>query len=144
MSTVSTILAKKGSAVSSVSEDELVLNAARIMRDKHIGSVVVVRGETVVGIFTERDMLYRIVAESRDPGTTRVGEVMTAPVTTIEPAAELNQCAHLMTNRRMRHIPVVEGGKLAGIITAGDIMAHRVKHLEETNVFLQEYLQVQA
>lgn len=143
MSTVATILTKKGHTVASVTETDWVLDAARLMRDKHIGSVIVVRDATVVGIFTERDTLYRVIAEGKDPAATRVSEVMTAPVTTISPDASLLDCAQLMTSRRMRHIPVIESGKLAGIVTAGDIMAYRISHLEESNIFLQEYLQMQ-
>lgn len=140
MSTVATILAKKGSEVASVSESTSVLDAARVMRERHIGSVVVLRGSTVVGIFTERDMLYRVVAEARNPAETQVGEMMTTPVTSCNPSSTLKECASMMTNRRMRHIPVIENGTLTGIITSGDIIAYKVQHLEETNVFLQEYL----
>ena len=143
MSTVATILSKKGHAVASVSETDFVLDAAKLMREKHIGSVIVVRGDAVAGIFTERDTLYRVIADGKDPAITRVSEVMTAPVTTVAPETTLFDCAQIMTSRRMRHIPVIENGKLAGIVTAGDIMAYRISHLEESNVFLQEYLQVQ-
>src|ERR1043165_6031163 len=104
MSTVATILSKKGHVVASVTENDLVLDAARLMREKHIGSVVVVRNDTVAGIFTERDTLYRVIAEGRDPAVTRVSEVMTATVTTISPETTLLDCAQLMTSRRIRHI----------------------------------------
>jgi CBS domain-containing protein len=140
MSNVATILAKKGSEVASVTESASVLSAARLMRERHIGSVVVLRGTTVVGIFTERDMLYRVVAEALNPSETSVGDAMTTPVTSCTPFSTLKECAQLMTNRRMRHIPVIENGKLTGIITSGDIIAYKVRHLEETNVFLQEYI----
>ncbi len=140
MSTVATILAKKGSFVASISESACVLDAACIMREKKIGSVVVLRDNAVVGIFTERDMAHRVVAESKNPASTRVADVMTAPVASCTPATSLIECASLMTNRRMRHIPVLENGKLAGIVSSGDIMAYKLSHLEETNIFLQEYL----
>src|SRR5438046_251739 len=134
MSTVATILSKKGHAVASVSENDFVLDAAKLMREKHIGSVIVVRADTVAGIFTERDTLYRVIADGKDPAVTRVSEVMTAPVTTVSPETTLLDCAQMMTSRRMRHIPVIENGKLAGIVTAGDIMAYRISHLEESNI----------
>ena len=140
MSIVATILAKKGSDVASISESAFVLDAARIMRDRQIGSVVVLRDHTVVGIFTERDIVKRVVAESRNPAEARVGDVMTTPVSCCTPSTSLIECASLMTNRRLRHIPVLENGKLAGIVSSGDIMAYKLSHLEETNIFLQEYL----
>ena len=140
MSNVATILAKKGSEVASVRENASVLDAARLMRDRKIGSVVVLRDEAVVGIFTERDMLYRVVAEMKDLIETSVGDVMTSPITSCSPMTSLSECAELMTSRRKRHIPVLESGKLVGIVTSGDIMAHKVSNLEETNIFLQEYM----
>lgn len=140
MSTVVTILSKKGREVASVSEKNSVLEAAQIMRERNIGSVVVMRGQEVMGIFTERDMLYRVVADGRNPAETPVREVMTAPVTTCSPNASLIECASLMTQKRLRHVPVIENGRLCGMVTSGDILAHKVRHLEETNVFLQEYM----
>src|SRR4051794_24438871 len=98
MSTVATILAKKGSAVSTISESDAVLEAARLMRERHIGSLVVMRDNAVVGIFTERDMLYRVVAECKNPVEARVGTVMTTPVTSCEPGTTLKDCAQLMTS----------------------------------------------
>ncbi len=140
MSNIATILAKKGSEVASVSENTSTLNAARIMRDRKIGSLIVLRDDTVVGIFTERDLLNRVVADGKNPAETSVGDIMTTPITSCTPFTSLKECASLMTSRRMRHIPVLEGDRLVGIVTSGDIMAYKLSHLEETNVFLQEYL----
>lgn len=140
MSTVATILTKKGHEAATVSEQDSALLASQLMRERHIGSVIVTREGTVVGIFTERDVMYRVVAAGKSPEATRVGDVMTAPVTSCEPATSLKECATIMTMKRLRHMPVIEDGKLCGVITSGDILAHKVSHLEETNVFLQEYL----
>ena len=140
MSTVAAILIKKGHEISTVSEADTALAAAQMMRELHIGSVIVMREGTVVGIFTERDIMYRVVAAERNPAQTRVGDVMTSPVTSCGSDTALKECATIMTNKRLRHMPVIDGGKLCGVITSGDILAHKCNHLEETNIFLQEYL----
>ena len=141
MSTVATILSKnKGREIATVTEQDTTLAASQLMRERHIGSVIVLRGTAVVGIFTERDVLYRVVANSKDPAQTRVGEVMTAPVNSCESATSLSDCAQIMTGKRLRHMPVIDNGELCGVITSGDILAHKVSHLEETNIFLKEYM----
>lgn len=140
MSTVATILIKKGHEIATVTEADTALAAAQMMRERHIGSVIVMREGAVVGIFTERDIMYRVVAAGRNPAATLVGEVMTAPVTSCGPETALKDCATTMTHKRLRHMPVIDGGKLCGVITSGDILAHKCNHLEETNIFLQEYL----
>ena len=140
MSTVATILAHKDRNIASVSENDTVLDAARLMRERRIGSVVAAEDGHVDGIFTERDMLYRVVAEGRDPAKTRVGEVMTRDVACATPEQSLLEIASLMTQKRLRHMPVTENGKLCGMITSGDIIAYKVTHLEETNIFLKEYM----
>jgi CBS domain-containing protein len=140
MSTVATILAHKGRNVASVTENDSVLDAARLMRERHIGSVVVAKDGDIHGIFTERDMLCRVVAEGRNPAQTRIGEVMTLDVACATPEMSLLQIASTMTQKRLRHMPVAEHGKLCGMITSGDILAYKVSHLEETNIFLKEYM----
>lgn len=141
MSTVATILAtKKIRNIATVTESDTAFDAAQIMHEFHIGSVIVVRNNTVVGIFTERDVLYRVVAAGLNPAETRVSEVMTTPVASCASDEALRDIATQMSSKRLRHMPVIDNGKLCGVITSGDILAHKCSHLEETNVFLQEYL----
>jgi CBS domain-containing protein len=101
---------------------------------------VVVEGAKVVGIFTERDILVRVVAESRDPNRLTVGQVMTSPVVCVTPETDLQECKSIVTTRRIRHIPVVVDGELIGIVTSGDIMARESKEREVTIESLQEYI----
>ncbi len=97
-------------------------------------------GTEAVGIFTERDVLRRVVAQGRDPAGTRVAEVMSAPVTTCEPDLSLEDGAALMTERRIRHLPVRETGQLAGLVTIGDLMAYQVSEQRTTIAQMTSYL----
>src|SRR5512139_2083402 len=117
MATVRDILSRKGSDLVSVPPSATVLEAARLMNERSIGGLAVLAGGTLAGIFTERDVLRRIVVPGRDPAATTVGEVMTATVTTCTSQTRIDQCAALMTERRIRHLPVVDDGALTGIVT---------------------------
>jgi CBS domain-containing protein len=140
MATVRDILAKKGGYVAAVGRDHSVLDAAKEMNVRRVGSLVVIEGESVVGIFTERDILTRVVAVRRDPETTSVGEVMTAPVAVCHPETTVEECRGVMTNRRIRHLPVVADGRLVGIITSGDILAQEIAAQQTTIEYMHEYL----
>ncbi|MCK6485567.1 MAG: CBS domain-containing protein [Phycisphaerae bacterium] len=137
---VSDILQKKGPKVASVAGTTSVVEAARRMNADHIGSVVVTEGERVVGIFTERDVLNRIVAAGRDPAQTRVADVMTTPVACCRGDTKLDECRRVMREKRIRHLPVVEGGRLVGMISIGDLNAFEAKEQAETIHYLSEYL----
>jgi CBS domain-containing protein len=140
MPTVQDILNHKGDAVASVQRERSIIEAARDMNRLRIGSLVVVDGNKVVGMFTERDILVRVVAEGRDPNRLTVGQVMTAPVVCVTPDTELVECKSMMTTRRIRHIPVVVDGELIGIVTSGDIMARESREREVTIESLVEYI----
>jgi CBS domain-containing protein len=140
MPIVQDILDRKGRDVVSVESTDSVLMAARLMNDRGIGGVVVTEGGRVVGIFTERDVLRRVVAEQRDPARTPVGDVMTAPVLRCRPDTRLDDCRALMTERRIRHLPVEDGDDLRGIITTGDLLAHHVREQQDKIEFLNSYV----
>jgi CBS domain-containing protein len=132
MATVRDILSRKGSDLVSVPPSATVLEAARLMNERSIGGLAVLAGGTLVGIFTERDVLRRIVVPGHDPAATTVGEVMTATVITCTSQTRIDQCAALMTERRIRHLPVVDDGVLTGIVTIGDILAFQVMDQQTT------------
>jgi CBS domain-containing protein len=140
MPTVQDVLDHKGSEVASVERERLVIDAAREMNRLRIGSLVVVDGSKVVGIFTERDILVRVVAEGRDPSRVTVGQVMTAPVVCCTPDTDIHECKGIVTTQRVRHIPVVVEGELVGIITSGDIMARESVEHEVTIESMREYI----
>ena len=140
MPTVQDILNHKGREVATIQREVSVVDAAREMNQRRIGSLVVVNGAEVVGIFTERDILVRVVAESLDPNRVTVGEVMTTPVMCCSPDTDVGECKSIATNYRVRHIPVVEAGVLVGLITSGDIMARESVEREVTIESLCEYI----
>lgn len=142
MGTVQKIIDKKGGEVFSIGCDANVLDAAKTMNERRIGALVVVRDEKVVGIFTERDILNRVVAEQRDPATTVVEQVMTAPVACCSPETPRAECRAVMRNRRIRHLPVVENERLVGIVSIGDIVEDEGAAQQETIQHLYEYMSV--
>ncbi|MGD2110731.1 MAG: CBS domain-containing protein [Phycisphaerae bacterium] len=140
MPTAQTILEKKGTEVTTVAHDTVVREAARLMNKSKIGALVVTRGDNVVGIFTERDILTRVVAAGKRSDDTRVEEAMTAPMACCRRDTKLEECRAVMTGKRIRHLPVVEDGKLYGLISSGDILAHEVEGQQATIEYLHEYL----
>jgi CBS domain-containing protein len=140
MPTVQDVLNQKGREVATIESDRSVVDAAQEMNRRRIGSLVVIKGPRVIGIFTERDILTRVVAERRDPERTTVGAVMTVPVVCCTPETELKECKDIVTSRRIRHIPVVVAGQLMGIVTSGDIMARESQDREVTIESLCEYI----
>ncbi|MHC5110594.1 MAG: CBS domain-containing protein [Planctomycetota bacterium] len=140
MPTVQTIIDRKSSAVATVDGKGTVLDAAKIMNQKHIGALVVTSGEKAVGIFTERDVLNRVVATGRDPALTDVESVMTSPMACCRRETKIEECKSVMSSKRIRHVPVVEDGRLYGMISIGDILAGEVADQQATIEYLNEYL----
>jgi CBS domain-containing protein len=140
MPTVQDILARKGSDVISVKPGETVLNAAQLMSERGIGGLVVTEGGRLVGIFTERDILRRVVAPCRDAAATKVSEVMTTPVTACSPETPVEECAAMMTGKRIRHLPVLNDRGLAGMITIGDVLAFQVREQQATIDYMHHFM----
>jgi CBS domain-containing protein len=118
---VAVLLSRKGSAVQTVTSSETVAGAVHVMNEKKIGSVLVIEGGRLVGIFTERDVLTRVVADGIDPKTTLVETVMTDRLETITPEMTLGDVMGIFTRKRCRHLPVVAQGELLGLISIGDV-----------------------
>lgn len=140
MTTVQHVIKKKGPAVQSIDADATVLDAALLMNQFRIGSLVVTKGEAVIGIFTERDILGRVVAQEAQPRSIRISDVMTAPVAVCAPDTPLAECRTIMREKRIRHLPVVENERLVGMISIGDILAESEQQQAETIHFLYEYM----
>ncbi len=140
MPTVKDILARKTGEVANVREGDLVIDAAKRMNVRRIGALVVTRDQKVVGIFTERDIMCRVVAESQNPQTTKVAAVMTSPVACCHPDSTVAECRGVMTEKRIRHLPVVSESKLVGIVSIGDIVALEQREQQRTIEYLHEYL----
>jgi len=145
MAAAKDILERKGSNVLTIGPDETVLEAARRMNEHRVGGLVVVDSTSgMIGILTERDILIRLVAESRSPETTRVREIMTGKVLSCEPATSVQECREIMTRRRLRHLPVVEEGRLAGLISIGDLMAYEAAQQQVTIEYMHQYIHGRA
>ena len=140
MATVRDFLARKGSSVISVEPDQTVLQGARLMNEKGIGGLVVMETGRLVGIFTERDVMRRVVATQLDPAATKIRDVMTADVITSPPDTDLDECRAVMTQKRIRHLPIASDGAVHGIITIGDLMAIEVAEQLDTIGHLQSYV----
>ena len=109
---------------------ETVAAVARRMRKAEVGAVVVMAGETLAGLFSERDLLNRVVAEGLDPGATQVADVATRDVATVSPDASLRECAEQLKAKRVRHLPVVDRGRPIGIISARDFFEAATREFE--------------
>jgi CBS domain-containing protein len=141
MATVQDILTTKGCNVQSIGPQASVLDAALLMNEHKIGSLVVKDGSRVIGMFSERDILRRIVAERRDPAETSVGEVMTNEVICCRPHTQIDEARGVMKNRRIRHLPVVnDDEELCGMISIGDLNAHAMHDHESTIYVLEQYI----
>jgi CBS domain-containing protein len=140
MATLHDLLALKGHEVIAVQPADTVLQAANLMNERNIGGVVVLDGDRLAGIFTERDVLRRVVAQGLDPATTTVAEVMTVSVITCPPDLSVDDCATLMTTRGVRHLPVKDGTELTGLVTIRDLLAHKVSEQQATLEQMTHYL----
>jgi CBS domain-containing protein len=141
MPTVRDILAIKGTCVQSTSPEATALDAALLMNEHKIGSLVVMDGGRVVGIITERDLLQRIIAQRRDPVDTLVEDVMTTQVICCRTYTTLDEARAVMKNRRVRHLPVVdEEVHLLGLISIGDLNAYTSHDQELTIHVLEDYI----
>lgn len=136
MITVSQILQTKGDQVWTIEPQASVFDALKLMADKGIGALVVVEDEKVVGIFSERDYARKVILEGRSSKETPVRQIMTEHVITVEPATTMEVCMGLMTDRRIRHLPVIEGDYLVGVISIGDV----VKAIISEQTYLIEHL----
>jgi CBS domain-containing protein len=119
--TLRTLLADKGNRLHSVEPTAMVIDAVRRMNDAGIGALLVTRGGAPVGIFTERDILRRVIARGLDPTTTPLGEVMTREIVVVGPTVTVGEAMAIITAKRIRHLPVMENGKLLGLVSSGDL-----------------------
>lgn len=120
--TVAHVLAGKGSEVWSVAPSTTVYRALEEMADKEVGALVVMDGERLVGIVSERDYARKVILLDRVSKRTLVSEIMTTDVHTVTPESSVNDCMEMMTEHRVRHLPVMEGSRVVGIVSIGDIV----------------------
>lgn len=141
---VSSVLAEKGRQVYTIARTATVSEAVREMNEKGVGSLLVMGERRPAGIFTERDVLRRVVDADRDPALTRVGEVMTREMAAIDPAWHVEDAMRLMTERRLRHLPVMDGDELVGMISIGDLLRWVTINQEDHIRAMTEYINGRA
>jgi len=140
MKTVQQLLQAKGGAVHAVSPDASVLDAIKIMAEKGIGALVVLDGGRLAGVISERDYARKIILHGRSSQDTSVREIMTEKVVTVRSEQTVEDCMALMTTKRIRHLPVVDAGKLAGVLSIGDLVKEMIADREETIKQLESYI----
>jgi CBS domain-containing protein len=137
---VSEILGDKGHDVLEIGADAPVLEAVRSMVGANVGSLLVKQGEEIVGIVSERDYLRRVAREGPTGDDVTVGEIMSSPLIVVGPETSIDECMALMTDRRIRHVPVVEGGDVVGIVSIGDVVKFKSKQQSFEIRYLTDYI----
>ena len=138
--TVGSILRHKGYQIWSASPDDSVLQAIALMADKSVGALVVLKGETVVGMISERDYARKVVLQGRSSKETLVKDIMTSAVVSVTPQHTIDECMRIVSAERIRHLPVLDGGTLVGVVSIGDLVKRLVSIQGETIQYLQEYI----
>lgn len=138
---VQTILSDKGTEVATISADATVGDAVRILGELRIGALPVVDGEDVAGIMSERDVIYCLRDHGADVLDWPISRVMSSPAITVDPSTPVLTALALITQRRVRHLPVVSGGQLVGIVSIGDLVKHRIERIENEAAAMREYIQ---
>ncbi len=140
MKTVKQLLQAKGSTVFAVAPRDSVLEAIRVMAEKGVGALVVLEAGRLAGMVSERDYARKVILHGRSSQDTPVREIMTAKVITVQSAQSVEDCMALMTEHRIRHLPVVDDGKLAGVLSIGDLIKEVIADREETIKQLESYI----
>jgi len=138
--TLASVLAGKRREVWSIAPQATVYQAIALMAEKSVGALLVMSGDRLDGIISERDYARKVVLLDKSSRTTPVKEIMTAPVFTVTPDHTISDCLQIMTEQRIRHLPVVEGGRVAGIVTIGDLVKWLAGKQAETISHLKAYI----
>ena len=140
MRTVNQLLLDKGSEIYTVSPDATVLDALRIMAERDIGALVVMDDDTIAGIFSERDYARKIALQGKSSRTTPIWAVMTDEVICVSPDLPADKCMVIMTDKRIRHLPVLADGRLVGIISIGDVVKSIMSEQQVLIRHLEDYI----
>ena len=140
MRTVRELLEKKGRNVWSIGPDDSVMDALGLMAEKDVGALLVLDGRRISGIFSERDYARKVALKGKTSKDTRVREIMTSDVLFVDPDKTVDQCLALMTDKHVRHLPVLSGGELTGLISIGDIVKEVISDQEFIISQLETYI----
>ncbi|MEO3430637.1 CBS domain-containing protein [Pelagibius sp. CAU 1746] len=140
MTTIKQILDSKGHDVLTVRPDDTVLQALELMASKNVGAVIVTENDAPVGIFTERDYARNVILKGRSSSNTPIRDIMVPDVIFVKPEQTVDECMAIMSEKRFRHLPVMQGGKLAGIVSIGDLVKTIIDEQKFTIQQLQGYI----
>ena len=138
--TISGILAQKGSTVWSIAPVSMVFDAIALMADKNIGALPVVENDRLIGIISERDYTRKVILKGKSSKETRVEEIMTRDLVTAKPSDTVVDCMRVMTEERVRHLPVMEGAKMVGVLSIGDLVKWLISAQAATIDNLEQYI----
>ncbi|MDO1527659.1 CBS domain-containing protein [Fulvimonas sp. R45] len=134
------LLERKGSDIFAIAPEAPVLEAIKLMAERRVGALLVMRGTNLLGIVSERDYARKVILQGRSSAQTAVSEIMSSPALTVGPDTDVFDCMRLCTDRRIRHLPVVEGGRVAGVISIGDLVREVIEAQAEQIEQLQRYI----
>ena len=140
MKTVNDILREKGYEVWSITPDATVYEALKFMADKNVGALLVLDGQAVVGMVSERDYARKVILHGRSSREIQVHEIMTSKVYYVHPEQNIEECMALMTDKRVRHLPAMENDRLVGVISIGDVVKAIIAEHESTIKHLEDYI----
>jgi CBS domain-containing protein len=140
MITVRHLLDRKGRALFSIEAEDPVLEAIRMMADRHVGALLVMRGTELAGIVSERDYARKVVLLGRSSAETPVWQIMSSPVVTVSLDNSVQDCMRVVTERRIRHLPVMDGGRVIGMISIGDLVKAVIEEQQQTIEQLESYI----
>ncbi len=140
MMNVRQLLDRKGREVFSVPPDAPVLEAIRLMAERHVGALLVLQGNTLAGIVSERDYARKVILMGRSSADTPVRDIMSSPVLTVQPDATVEKCMQIMTERRVRHLPVAESGRVVGMVSIGDLVKAVIAEQQQQIEQLESYI----
>ena len=140
MTTVRQLLDRKDRAVFSLGPEAPVLEAIRAMAEHHVGALLVMKGEVLAGIVSERDYARKVILRGRSSSDTPVRDIMTSPVLTVSPDTSVEQCMQLVTDKRVRHLPVLEAGRVVGMVSIGDLVKAVIAAQQQQIEQLESYI----
>ena len=140
MTMVRHLIDRKNRTLYSVEPDDPVLEAIRQMAEHHVGALLVMKGTELHGIISERDYARKVILHGRSSAETPVREIMTYPVITVSPLQSVQECMKIMTERRVRHLPVVDGPRVVGMISIGDLVKAVIEEQQQTIEQLESYI----
>jgi CBS domain-containing protein len=140
MQTVNQLLQVKGGQIFSIMADDSVLQAIEIMATRHVGALLVMNQGTLLGIISERDYARKVILKKRSSSDTRVADIMTAPPVTVSPQDTVRHCMELMTDGRFRHLPVMDSGRVVGILSIGDLVKAVIEEQQDQIAQLERYI----